>query len=86
MSRYIELYKEVDIEIDLHEIIPNIIDLAQTDRTFRESIMNGLYFDSEVSSDSEAINVLKNIKKNYFLWERLKPAIQEMLKEDYVVV
>ena len=86
MSRYIEVTRDIDVDIDLHEIIPDIVDLAQTDETFRENIMNDLYFDSEVSTDGEALDILKNIRKNYILWDRIKPEIEKMLKEDYVVV
>ena len=85
-GRYITHYSEVETAIDLFDLIDDISDLYKEDAQFKEMIDEVITRSSYDYDIGEALNTLKRIRKNDFLWKSIKPDVEEMLKEDYVVI
>lgn len=84
--RYIEITAEADVEVDLYDIIEDIGDLYGRDKDFRKELNRQIQKEAGDFSSREVIDILKVARKDPIVWDRLKPDLEEMMKEDYVVV
>lgn len=85
MSRYVEIDTRAEVEIDLYDIIDDIVELYLTDKKFRKEIDDAK--DPQKDLDRlELLDQLKTARKDVIIWDRLKPDLEEMMKDDYVVV
>jgi len=89
MSRWINVETRTDVEIDLYDIIEDIAEVYHSDGNFRRELDKELKSADMVEgllSRQELIYLLKKARKDVILWDRIKPDLEEMMKDDYVVV
>lgn len=86
MSRYIYISGEAEVEIDLYDIIEDISSLYYSDAKFKKKLDKEIKNSSFGFSREDVLDILKNARKDVLVWDRLKPDLEEMMKEDYVVV
>lgn len=88
IGSYVEVTTEVDVDVDLYDCIYHIASLYNDDEVFRKQLSTAINHQGNTDEVDlhHIITELKIIRKNDVLWQRLKPDLEEMLKEDYVVI
>lgn len=85
MGRWVEIDTRAEVEIDLYDIIDDIVELYISDKSFRKQIDDAK--DPQKDLDRlELLDQLKAFRKDAVMWDRIKPDLEEIMKENYVVV